>query len=176
MSKINCSIYQYRGDDSVKVCESNLTVSFINGPWTIEKKVPCFAAKIAPTPTYPPYPGGYGSGSGFPGSGGMGSGVMPSGFPTGFPGVPSGFPTGFPPVPSPMPAAPSPIGSLPSGFPTGFPQVPSPMPPAPSPIGGLPSGFGSMPWPTTYPQWLTTPNYNDMWSEEETLLIYGGDR
>jgi len=145
--------FMRRGDDSVKVCKSNLTVSFINGPLKIEKKVPCFAPKIAPTPTYPPYPGGYGSGSGFPGSGGMGSGVMPSGFPTGFPGAPSGFPTGFPPVPSSMPPAPSPIGGLPSGFPT-----------------------GSLPWPTTYPQWLTTPNYNDMWSEEEGVLIYGGDR
>jgi len=40
-----------------------------------------------------------------------------------------------------------------------------------------PSGLGSgttLPWPTSYPQYLTTINYQDMFTETEGVLIWGG--
>ena len=40
-----------------------------------------------------------------------------------------------------------------------------------------PSGLGSessLPWPTSHPQYLTTINYQDMFTETEGVLIWGG--
>jgi len=45
------------------------------------------------------------------------------------------------------------------------------------PIDSFPSDYGSgsfLPWPTSYPQWLTTVNHQDMFTEAEGVLIYGG--
>ena len=40
-----------------------------------------------------------------------------------------------------------------------------------------PSDLGtgsSMPWPTSYPHYLTTVDYQDMFTETEGVLIWGG--
>merc|ERR1711872_1204916 len=63
-------------------------------------------------------------------------------------------------------------GSLFSGM-----EIPNPL--IPSGLGSMPPmpGYGSgsfMPWPTAYPHYLTTVNYQDMFSETDGVLIFGG--
>ena len=39
---------------------------------------------------------------------------------------------------------------------------------------GFGSGYGSfLPWPTSYPHWLSAVNYEDIFSEVEDVLIWG---
>jgi len=54
-----------------------------------------------------------------------------------------------------------------SGFATASPSIMSVTP------SGLGSG-SSLPWPTTYPQYLTTVNHHDMFNETDGVLIWGG--
>jgi len=48
---------------------------------------------------------------------------------------------------------------------------------SPSSLSVTSSGLGSgssLPWPTTYPQYLTTVNHHDMFNETDGVLIWGG--
>ena len=105
-----------RNTNSVKVCDSKLTVSIESKPL---KTVPCFDPQIPPTAPIPTFPA-------FPGQ----SGITPPGF---IPG---------------MLTTDSPLGS------------------------GSGSG-SSLPWPTSYPQWLTTADQEDMFSEVDGVLVFG---
>jgi len=61
------------------------------------------------------------------------------------------------------------------GVPTANPMTAETFPPpqgTDSPPG--PGSGSSLPWPTSYPHWLTTVNYEDMFTEVEDVLIWGG--
>jgi len=67
------------------------------------------------------------------------------------------------PIPT-FPAFPGQSGITPPGFSPGMFTTDSP----------LGSGSGSsLPWPTSYPQWLTTADQQDMFSEVDGVLVFG---
>ena len=72
------------------------------------------------------------------------------------------------PVPT-FPTFPGQSGITPPGFAPGIMFTPD------SPLGsGSGSGSGSsLPWPTSYPQWLTTADQEDMFSEVDGVLVFG---
>ena len=66
-------------------------------------------------------------------------------------------------------------GSPTFGVPTADPMTTETFPPPQGTDSPPGSGSGSsLPWPTSYPHWLTTVNYEDMFTQVEDVLIWGG--